>query len=141
MLVLAGDRAQLLGARAVATIDGYAKTRQPFLLSLHFNAPQWPWEAPGDQAEAQRVADRLTTDRGAMFDFDGGSQNTYRQLIEAMDREVGRVLQALEASGLAPNTLVIFTSDNGGERFSDTWPFPEPPLGTVRYRGIKSGVP
>jgi arylsulfatase A-like enzyme len=33
------------------------------------------------------------------------------------------VLQALEANGQAGNTIVIFTSDNGGERFSDTWPF------------------
>jgi arylsulfatase A-like enzyme len=33
------------------------------------------------------------------------------------------VLEALEASGLANNTIVVFTSDNGGERFSNTWPF------------------
>src|SRR5439155_7891814 len=36
---------------------------------------------------------------------------------------VGRVLQVCETSGAANNTIVIFTSDNGGERFSDTWPF------------------
>ena len=40
-----------------------------------------------------------------------------------MDLQIGRVLQALDANGLADNTIVIFTSDNGGERFSDTWPF------------------
>jgi arylsulfatase A-like enzyme len=40
-----------------------------------------------------------------------------------MDRQIGRVLGALEAHGLTSNTLVIFTSDNGGERFADTWPF------------------
>jgi arylsulfatase A-like enzyme len=40
-----------------------------------------------------------------------------------MDREIGRVLDALDAHGIAENTIVIFTSDNGGERFSDTWPF------------------
>jgi arylsulfatase A-like enzyme len=33
------------------------------------------------------------------------------------------VLQALDTHGLANNTLIIFTSDNGGERFADTWPF------------------
>src|SRR5438046_368836 len=44
-------------------------------------------------------------------------------MIEAMDQQVGRVLQALDANGLTENTMVIFTSDNGGERFSDTWPF------------------
>jgi len=44
-------------------------------------------------------------------------------MIEQMHLQIGRVLQALDATGLAHNTLVIFTSDNGGERFSDTWPF------------------
>jgi arylsulfatase A-like enzyme len=40
-----------------------------------------------------------------------------------LDVQVGRVLQALEDGGIAGDTIVIFTSDNGGERFSDTWPF------------------
>ena len=44
-------------------------------------------------------------------------------MIQAMDRQIGRLLQALDANGLSGNTIVIFTSDNGGERFSDTWPF------------------
>jgi arylsulfatase A-like enzyme len=44
-------------------------------------------------------------------------------MVQAMDLQVGRVLQALDSTGLSDNTIVIFTSDNGGERFSDTWPF------------------
>jgi arylsulfatase A-like enzyme len=44
-------------------------------------------------------------------------------MVQAMDRQVGRVLQALDVNGLSGNTIVVFTSDNGGERFSDTWPF------------------
>ena len=44
-------------------------------------------------------------------------------MIEAMDLQIGRVRKALADQGTAENTLVIFTSDNGGERFSDTWPF------------------
>ena len=35
-------------------------------------------------------------------------------MIEAMDSAIGRLLKALDSSGLAENTLVIFTSDNGG---------------------------
>src|SRR6202047_45790 len=44
-------------------------------------------------------------------------------MIESMDLQVGRVLQALDTNRLTQNTVVIFTSDNGGERFADTWPF------------------
>jgi len=104
----------------VEVIGAYAKSKQPFLLSLHFNAPHWPWEGPGDEAESVRLAQPGS---GGNFDLDGGTQKTYQQMIEAMDRQIGRVLQVLDAHGLTENTIVIFTSDNGGERFADTWPF------------------
>jgi arylsulfatase A-like enzyme len=112
-----GYLTELLGSRAVDVVNGYARTRQPFLLSLHFNAPHWPWEAPGDETESTRV--RATNLRH----YDGGSQKTYQRMIEAMDAQIGRVLQVLSTNGLTSNTIVIFTSDNGGERFADTWPF------------------
>ena len=44
-------------------------------------------------------------------------------MIEAMDTQIGRVLKVLDDNRLTNNTIVIFTSDNGGERFADTWPF------------------
>jgi arylsulfatase A-like enzyme len=44
-------------------------------------------------------------------------------MVTAMDENVGKLLRSLEDNGLAGNTIVMFTSDNGGERFSDTWPF------------------
>ena len=110
-----GYLTDLLGDRAVAVVNGYAKSKQPFLISLHFNAPHWPWEAPGDEAEAQRIK--------SLFHYDGGSQKTYARMVMQLDLQVGRVLEALDANGLADNTIVVFTSDNGGERFADTWPF------------------
>ena len=113
----AGYLTDLLGDRAVETVARHARRGQPFLLSLHFNAPHWPWEAPGDEAEAERL-------RGTRLrHHDGGTQRTYARMVQAMDLQIGRVLQALDATGLAHDTIVIFTSDNGGERFSDTWPF------------------
>jgi arylsulfatase A-like enzyme len=116
----AGYLTGLLGARAVDVVNGYAKSGQPFMVSLHFNAPHWPWEAPGDEPESERL--RQAGSEG-LADFDGGSQKTYQRMIEEMDKQIGRVLQALHANGLTENTIVVFTSDNGGERFADTWPF------------------
>ena len=112
-----GYLTDLLGERAVDVINRYAKSEQPFFISLHFNAPHWPWEAVGDEAEAERLR------RASLFHYDGGTQKTYRQMIERMDFQIGRVLQSLESNRLTDNTIVIFTSDNGGERFADTWPF------------------
>jgi arylsulfatase A-like enzyme len=111
----AGYLTDLLGDRAVSVINDYAQAKRPFFLSLHFNAPHWPWEGPGDEAESQRVR--------SLNDFDGGSQETYARMVRQLDMNVGRVLKALQTRGIANNTIVIFTSDNGGERFADTWPF------------------
>ena len=111
----AGYLTDLLGNRAVSVIQAYAKAKRPFLVSLHFNAPHWPWEAPGDEAESKRIS--------SLIDFDGGTLETYGRMVQQMDLQVGRVLEALESASIAGNTIVVFTSDNGGERFSDTWPF------------------
>jgi arylsulfatase A-like enzyme len=44
-------------------------------------------------------------------------------MLESLDKNIAAVLAALEKSGKARNTVVIFTSDNGGERFAKSWPF------------------
>ena len=111
----AGYLTQLLGDRAVTVIRDYSREPEPFFLSLHFNAPHWPWEGPDDEAESKRISN--------LRDYDGGSQQTYARMVEVMDHQVGRVLDAIATAHLAENTIVIFTSDNGGERFADTWPF------------------
>ncbi len=110
-----GYMTNLLGDRAVETIENYARSKEPFLLSLHFTAPHWPWEGPDDEAESKRIRN--------IFHRDGGTQKTYMAMVQSLDINIGRVLQALEVHGLANNTIVIFTSDNGGERFSGIWPF------------------
>ena len=111
-----GYMTNLLGDRAVQTVEGYARSKQPFLLSLDFTAPHWPWEGPHDEPESKRIGDRIRH-------YDGGSRKTYREMVQSLDANIGRVLQALDVAGLTNDTIVIFTSDNGGERFSDTWPF------------------
>jgi arylsulfatase A-like enzyme len=110
-----GYLTNLLAEKAVQSINGYVRERKPFFISLHFNAPHWPWEGPDDE----KVAEALKS-LGA---FDAGTLKTYGRMVQAMDTQVGRILKALDAVGAAHNTIVVFTSDNGGERFSDTWPF------------------
>ena len=92
-----------------------ARSGTPFFLSLHYTAPHWPWETRDDEALAQEV-------RGNLFHLHGGNIDTYRRMIHHMDEGIGRLMDLLRAEGLERDTLVVFTSDNGGERFSDNWP-------------------
>ena len=116
-----GYLTDLLGDRAIGMIDAFAKNDRPFMLSLHFNAPHWPWEGMGDKAESDRLA--AVRNPLGQVDFDGGSLKTYAGMVTRLDFQIGRVLQRLESHGLDRDTIVVFTSDNGGERFSNTWPF------------------
>ncbi len=87
----------------------------PFFLSLHYTAPHWPWETRDDEALSAEIS------RDPVH-LDGGNIHIYHRMIHHMDEGIGRVLAALERAGVAEDTMVVFTSDNGGERFSDNWP-------------------
>ena len=110
-----GYLTDLFSDRAIEVVRRSAAAAQPFLLSLHYTAPHWPWEARGDAAVAASL-------KGEIHHPDGGSIHTYRRMVHHMDEGIGRLLDELDRLGLAENTLVVFTSDNGGERFSDNWP-------------------
>ena len=88
---------------------------QPFFLSMHYTAPHWPWETRDDKALAVEVKNNL-------FHLHGGNIETYQRMIHHMDEGIGQVVETLKAHDMLDNTLIVFTSDNGGERFSDNWP-------------------
>lgn len=90
------------------------KSEQPFFLSIHYTAPHWPWETRDDE----HLSEKMTT----LFHLEGGNIHTYRKMIHHMDEGIGRIMEALDKHGIADDTLIVFTSDNGGERFSDNWP-------------------
>ncbi len=75
--------------------------RQPFFLQLAYNAPHFPLEAPDAIA-------RKYVERG----FSLGVSLIYA-MIEVMDAGIGRVIEKLETLGIADNTILMFTSDNG----------------------------
>lgn len=108
-----GYLTDIFGDEAVRVIEEGGN--QPFFLSLHFTAPHWPWEGREDEKLARALP--------SSFHYEGGNLAKYREMVETMDQNVAKVLAAIDRSGKADNTVVVFTSDNGGERFSDTWPF------------------
>ena len=92
-------------------VDYIEKTKGPFFISLQYTSPHWPWQAPGDPAYPDSVG--MSS---------GGNIDTFARMVQNLDQNIGRVLTSIESSGLRNNTLIIFTSDNGGERYSDMGP-------------------
>ncbi|MFZ2856974.1 sulfatase [Acidovorax sp.] len=110
-----GYLTDLFSQRAVDYVNRMADQDAPFLLSLHYTAPHWPWETRDDQALSEEVKSNL-------FHLHGGNIHQYRRMIHHMDEGIGWLVEALRTNGQLDNTLIVFTSDNGGERFSDNWP-------------------
>jgi arylsulfatase A-like enzyme/L-ascorbate metabolism protein UlaG (beta-lactamase superfamily) len=84
----------------------------PFFVEVAYNATHWPFQRP-DLPEGRRAW------RDAIQD---GTRADYVAMLERADQGVGRVLALLDRLQLAQNTLVIFTSDNGGEWLSRNAP-------------------
>ncbi|TXI69763.1 MAG: twin-arginine translocation pathway signal protein, partial [Limnohabitans sp.] len=110
-----GYLTDLLSRRTVEYVERMASQDAPFFVSLHYTAPHWPWETREDADRAPIVKDNL-------FDLAGGNIHIYRRMIHHMDEGIGWIVEALRRTGQLDHTLIVFTSDNGGERFSDNWP-------------------
>ena len=110
-----GYLTDLITQRAVDWVQRMARGDAPFFLSLHYTAPHWPWETRDDRDLAHNL-------KGSLFHLAGGNIHTYRRMIHHMDEGIGALLETLRHNGQLDNTLIVFTSDNGGERFSDNWP-------------------
>ena len=120
-----GYLTDVLTDEAIGQLD--STDGKPLLLSLHYTAPHWPWEGPEDGDRP----DTLTR----LQDPHGGSLETYAAMMRNLDANIGRLLAALDERGMTDNTIVVFTSDNGGERYSNTWPF-------IGYKGelLEGGI-
>ncbi len=112
----------VLTERATEFLD--RRHERPWLLNLNFTTPHWPWEGPDDKAVSDELTARIAAgEPGVLFHNDGGSLETYQEMVEDLDRAIGKVIKALRRSGQLEDTVVFFASDNGGERFSHYWPF------------------
>lgn len=106
----AGDYLADAQARAAAELlRGAAGGGQPFYLQLSFYAVHAPIEAkPADVARHRQLA--AAAGRGK----DARPRPAFAAMLENLDAAVGTVLAALDEQGLADDTIVVFTSDNGG---------------------------
>jgi arylsulfatase A-like enzyme len=118
----AGYMTDLLTDRAVQYVR--RPHAEPFYLALHYTAPHWPWEGPGDTAASRMYRSVADTVKKRFVNgyADGGSLRTFTAMMQRLDEGVGRLLRALEDAGQSRDTFVVFTSDNGGERYSYNWP-------------------
>ena len=100
-----GHATDLFSDWAADYVRGRAKVPdQPFFLFLAYNAPHFPIEPPAEWLEKVKKRDPgMKKDRASNVAF-----------VEHLDDGIGRVLAALDESGLAQNTVVVFTADNGG---------------------------
>lgn len=106
-----GYTSQLLGQFGAEFVSTHAG-KSPFFLYVPFNAVHTPLQAP------QKYLD--------MYPNLTGGRKTYAAMLTAMDDAVGQIVNAVEKSGQQPNTLFIFTSDNGGPspgKITDNGPY------------------
>ncbi len=96
-----GYYVDLIGNEAVKLIEVHDKAKPMFLYFASL-APHAPYQAPKADIEAYQDV------------FDNEIQRKYAGMITNLDRQVGRVVAALQARGMRENTIIIFTSDNGG---------------------------
>ena len=135
-----------LTSDAISLLKTYADARSPFLLYLSYYTVHRPLGAPQETVRSyeDKVAHKGHTTRygneeQVWPEADGPrrvrhSQDhpIYAAMVEQMDLNIGRLLSALDALGIAENTLVVFTSDNGGLSTSEGLP-----TSNLPYRGGK----
>lgn len=111
-----GYTTDLITRRSAAFIERNAA--RSFFIEVAYNAPHWPYQAPDKPSVAPGNARHLMpSDEGTSTRAD------YVAMVERVDRGVGEILGTLDRLGLASNTIVIFTNDNGGEWLSNNGPF------------------
>lgn len=99
-----GHATDLFTEWAVDYISEQAKDDQPFFLYLAYNAPHFPVQPPKEWSDRVRQRDPgLPEKRSNLIAF-----------IEHLDHGIGKVITSLKESGQYENTIILFTSDNGG---------------------------
>ncbi|WP_353620802.1 sulfatase family protein [Rhodopirellula sp. JC639] len=90
------------GDFAIEMIESFAAEEQPFFINLWWLVPHKPYEPAPEPHWSGTAAKQISDD-----------QHRFRSMVQHMDAKVGQILKKLDELGIAENTLVLFTSDNG----------------------------
>jgi N-acetylgalactosamine-6-sulfatase len=115
--------ANVLVDTTIETLESADKDK-PFFLQLWFNDPHASLAPSEEQRKQYRVS---LTPNGFTSPFE-----VYAATVTELDKQIGRLLDYLEQSGLAKNTMVIFSSDNGPEDIE---------IGNASWSGVGSAGP
>ncbi|MFB6120747.1 MAG: sulfatase [Halobacteriaceae archaeon] len=146
-----------LADEAVTLVEDHAESDDPFFLNYSPYLVHTPLQAPDDLVERyERKRRALGLDEVEEFELGGRfptegkreerirrrlvqSDPVYAAMVETLDRCVGRLLDALDRTGQADDTVVIFTSDNGGLATSEGSPTTNRPLSEGKGWMVEGG--
>lgn len=99
-----GHATDLFTQWAIEYLNTQKKSSNPFFLYLAYNAPHFPVQPPREWLEKVKKRNPNLSEKRAKL----------TALIEHLDESIGKVMEALRQNGQADNTLIVFSSDNGG---------------------------
>jgi arylsulfatase A-like enzyme len=97
-----------LTSEAIRVMDEFSKQDRPWLLYMSYYTVHAPYHAKPEKT-------RTYAEKASEAGLDNFNAK-YAGMVESLDENVGRMLQWLDEKGLRKNTIVVFTSDNGGHR-------------------------
>ena len=97
--------------KAISFID--TNQEKPFFLYLPFAVPHNPLQDPADPSLGYKDSPERQSP---------AAREAYVKMVEHLDSRIGTIFEALKSRGLTDNTLIIFTSDNGGMLSANNWP-------------------
>ncbi len=108
-----GYTTDLITRDSVAFIESHRD--EPFFLYVPHLAIHFPWQGPEDPPHRE-VGTNYQKDKWGIIPDRSNVSPHITAMVESLDKSVGEIIAAIEKNGLTENTLVIFTSDNGGYR-------------------------
>ena len=126
----------LWAQKAVEVISQH-DTRGPLFLYLAFNAPHWPLQAPKKLLEKYPLNNIPDYWAGPHADLGrtAAHRRAYMAMVDALDSAIGEVIRALKEKSILENTLIVFSSDNGGIPDADNRP-----LRSIKGDSFEGGV-